>query len=157
MPDEPPEKLLDRVIGVVTDAEFKKRRRMFYDYQIDLLKGGHKPESVLKDINQLVVEYNAQTLAKSEKYRWEIVTTVFVVAGAVLSALPVFLSPASPLVGPSAIAGAFGAAGPAVWNTLRARKDADAPQRIAAPGAMFHQMDTETGFQFLTSRGSPRK
>jgi hypothetical protein len=34
------------------------------------------------------------------------------------------------------------------------RSEADAPQRIAAPGAMFHQMDADTSFQFRTVRQS---
>jgi len=36
VPDDRPDRMLDRVIGLVTNEKFRDRRREFYDFQIDL-------------------------------------------------------------------------------------------------------------------------
>jgi hypothetical protein len=143
VPDESPEELLDRVIGFVTNEEFKRRRRDFYDYQIDLLKGGHKPALILRDLNRLVNDFNDQTLANDRKYRWETVVNVLAIAGTVASAWA-----AADFAG---AAGALCSAGPVVWSTLQKRKGVNASGRIAAGAAMFHQIEVDTGFQFRTT------
>lgn len=150
VPDEAPQKLLERVIHLTTENEtFKKRRRLFYDWQIDLLKNRIKPEHILKELDQLIRDFNAQALANDQKCRWETVITLLAVSGAALTSLAGFFPDAARYV---ALAGGVNTAGLAVWRKFLSQKEVDASQRIAAPGAMYHQMDADTGFQYRTIR-----
>jgi hypothetical protein len=152
VPDEPPEILLDRVMRLVTNKQFKDRRRQFYDYQVGLLEHGQRPELIVKEIDQLVADFNAQALADSKSCRWETVFTVGAIAGAAATAWAGFQHPGSPLVDYTLAAGAASTVGPVVWSKLQTRGDVYARQRIAAGGAMFHQMERDSGFQFRTTR-----
>jgi hypothetical protein len=67
VPDEPPEVLLDRTIKLAVDQKFKERRRLLYDYQINMLEQGYKPERILKDLNKLVSEYNELISADNKR------------------------------------------------------------------------------------------
>jgi hypothetical protein len=160
VPDEAPQILLDRVIELAMTPTFKDRRRLFYDWQISLLEERHhKPEQILIELEQLVRDFNAQALANDQKCRWETVITVLTVSGAALAALvgfdPSALSAMTHVPDAAryaALAGGLNTAGIAVWRKLQSRKEVDAPHRIAAPGAMFHQMGADTGFEFRTRR-----
>jgi hypothetical protein len=157
VPDEEPGKLLDCVIEkLATNDNYAKRRRLFYDWQVNLHSEKKTPEQILKELDQLVNDFNAQVRAHNNKCRQETVITVLAVAGAALagfagfdpSALSAMLHTpeASHYV---ALAGAANTAGIAVWRKLLSGKQGvDAPLRIAAPGAMFHQITGDTGFQY---------
>jgi hypothetical protein len=107
-----------------------------------------------------VRDLNAQALANHAKCRWETVSTVLAMFGAALTAWAGFdpdsLGPLTH-IGPeaaryAALAGRANTAGLVIWGRKLSRKEIDAPHRIAAPGAMFHQIDAETGFQYRTGR-----
>lgn len=158
IPDVAPEKLLDRVIKVATDQTFRDRRRRFYDWQASLLTRGQDPERIAVELDRLVQEFNAQALAVAEKGRVETVVTVLTV-GLGLSAAVTALGPAvgfavPPLVKGAALLNGFVSAGAAIWRRATGSKDADAAQRVAAPGAMFHQIANDTGFEY---RPIPRR
>jgi len=153
VPDEPRQMQLDRVIDIATNSTFKERRQDFYDWQIDLLTRRHKPEQILKDLDRLVNAFNAQALAHDRKCRSETVITVLAMSGAMLAALVGFCPDALPVPDAAryaALAGGMNTAGLAVWRKFLAGKEVDAPRRIAMPGAMFHQIEDDTRFQFLT-------
>jgi hypothetical protein len=160
VPDEPPQKLLERIVSMASgDRKFKDRRRNFYDWQIELIGGGVKPNDIVKELDQLVQDFNAQTLANSKKCKWETVITVLAVFGAALAAFagfaPAALSTLTHTAGAPgyvALASGANAAGIGVWRKLSSMKEIDAPHRIAAPGAMFHQTGAKTGIQYLTGR-----
>lgn len=159
MPDEAPHTLLDRVTRLATKETFKSRRRLFYDWQINLLETRAKPEQVLIELDQLVRDFNAQALANDQKCRWETVVTVLAVSGAAMAAFAGFDPSAVSAIthvpdAPRyiALAGGVNTAGIAVWCKFLSRKEVDASQRIAAPSAMFHHMESDTGFEFRTGR-----
>jgi hypothetical protein len=109
---------------------------------------GHDPETVLVELNQQVNDFNAQVLANDQKCRWETVVTVLAVAGGAVAAWAGF-DPAIARYG--AVLGGLNNMGIAVLRkSMLPRAEPDAPQRIAAGGAMFHQMDADTGFEFRT-------
>jgi hypothetical protein len=147
VPDEPPEKLLDGVIKLSMDSKFRERRRLLYDYQIDMLKHGHKPKKILNELNKLVTEYNAHALADNQKCRWETAVIVLSVVGAAMTAWAGF-NPTAPAAGYAGLFGAVTSVGPAVWTKLQPSTAIDGIPRIAAGEAMFHQIDASTGFQY---------
>jgi hypothetical protein len=148
VPDLDPDILLERVAELTATQTFQERRRLFYDWQVDQLQRGRDPETVLLELNQIVYDYNAAAQANNQKCRWETVVTVMTIAGAAIGLWAGF-DPTS-LIDVTKLADA-----PRYAVLLKlGRSEADAPQRIAAPGAMFHQMDADTSFQFRTVRQS---
>jgi hypothetical protein len=159
VPDLEPGILLDSVADLTSKPLFNERRRLFYDWQIDQLQRRHDPETVLRELNQIVHDFNAAALANGQKCRWETVITVMQVAGAAVAAWAGFdpdslkqLTNLSEAPRYAALLGGLNTMGVAVLRkTMLPRAEPDAPQRIAAPGAMFHQMDADTGFVFRTA------
>ena len=82
--------------------------------------------------------------------RQELVVTVLTVAGAALGAAAGagWLGPGL-IKAAAAVAGGANAVGLAVWRSRLGRREIDAPSRVAAPGAMFHQIERDVGFEFL--------
>jgi hypothetical protein len=150
IPDAPPALMLDRAVKLAVDPNFRKRRRLLYDYQTNMLGQGYKPEHILKELDTLVSEYNEFVLADNDKCRWETVFTVAAVVGAALTAWAGFNPP--PFAGHVGLAGAAASVAPVVWTKLQPRKAIDEIPKIAAGEAMFHQMEGITGFQFRPIR-----
>jgi hypothetical protein len=158
VPDLEPKVLLDRVAELTSEPHFKERRRLFYDWQIDQLQRARDPETVVMELNQIVYDFNAAALANDQKCRWETVVTVMAVAGGAVTAWagfdPTSLINVTKLADApryAALLGGLNTMGiAALRKTKLPRAKPDAPQRIAAAGAMFHQMDADTGFQFRT-------
>jgi hypothetical protein len=165
IPDEDPEQLVTSVLKLVTTQAFRKRRRSFYDWQIETLKkferleGKLKAHYLLHELEECVRDFNAAACANHGTYRQETVITVLAVAGILSSGFADFnpelvdavtqIPGAAPYV---EFAGQANAAGLAIWGWRLGGKEADAPHSIAAPGAMFHQIETETGFEFRVSK-----
>jgi hypothetical protein len=170
VPDLEPDILLDRVAELTSSVKFKERRRLFYDWQINQLQHSDcgNPEAVIKELNQIVQDFNAQAVANDQKCRWETVVTVMAVAGAAVAAWagldPTSLKAATGLSpGAAALAGGLNAMGIAALRKKKlGRAEADAQQRIAAGGAMFHQIGTDVDVVFRTvairqARDLPRR
>jgi hypothetical protein len=167
VPDLEPGVLLDRVAELTLSQQFNERRRLFYDWQIDQLQRRVKPEIVVMELNQIVHDFNAAALGHGQKCRWETVVTVMAIGGAALAAWAGFdpdslqdLTNLADAPRYAALLTGLNTMGIAVLRKKKLpRAELDAPQRIAAPGAMFHQMDAETSFQFRTvppNRDAPR-
>jgi hypothetical protein len=160
IPDLEPDVLLDSVAELASTQKYQERRRLFYDWQIDQLQRGRDPKKILLELNQIVHDFNAAALENDRKCRWETVVTVMAVAGAAVAAwagvdpsslIDVTQLPEAPRY--AALLGGLNTMGIAVLRKKKlGRGEPDAPQRIAASGAMFHQMDADTGFQFRTVR-----
>jgi hypothetical protein len=157
VPDLAPDVLLKKVAELTSKPKFIERRRLFYDWQINQLQVQRlKPKTVVKELNQMVLDFNAAALANRQKCRWETVVTVLGLTGGAVAAWATFDPNSLIKLVPDALryTGVFGglnAMGIAALRKIKlARAEPDAPHRIAAAGAMFHQMDADTGFQFRT-------
>jgi hypothetical protein len=158
VPDLTPDVLLEKVAELTSKPKFVERRRFFYDWQINQVQHPGDPETVVMELNQIVHDFNAAALANDQKCRWETVVTVMGVAGGAITAWAGFdpnslidLTKLPDALRYAALLGGLNTMGIAVLRKAKLpRAEPDAPQRIAAAGAMFHQMDAETGFQFRT-------
>jgi hypothetical protein len=157
VPDLAPDVLLKKVAELTSKPKFIERRREFYDWQINQLQVKRlDPETVVKELNQKVFDFNEAALANDQKCRWETVVYVMGIAGGAVGAWAAFDPNSLTSLVPDALryAGLFGGLNAIGIATVRkkrlGRAEPDAPQRIAAAGAMFHQMDADTGFQFRT-------
>src|SRR5262245_16558643 len=58
VPDEAPEKLLAWTIETATSEKFKKRRRLFYDWQRNLVERRYDPARIVVELDSLVRDFN---------------------------------------------------------------------------------------------------
>lgn len=160
VPDEAPETLLERAVALATRDSFRRRRRNFYDWQLTLLERGHSPQVVARELKQLVDDYNSDITKHFEKVRWERAFTVLAVLGAGLGAAAAFGPALAATFGVGAealragiaLTSAGNAAMIAIGKFQLAPREPDGAARVAAAGAMFHDIAKHVGFEVRTRR-----
>ena len=151
IPSTSPDKLLDEVIKTVTDTKFKEKRMDFYEWQLELVERRHSPESIVVDLEKRVSAFNETVVRASDsKNRWETAVLVLSVAAATMGAIGTYQTPDILHGGATMIAGSQ--VGVGFFRRSGFGKGADGTQKIAIPGAMFHQIDVDTGFEFTASK-----
>jgi hypothetical protein len=95
---EEPHEALMSAINLTRTAEFKQKRRSLYKWQEDVVANGIDPQNAIKEMDQLIDDYNScvKKAVKKVYYKY-----AFTVAGIVLPGL------AGAFVNPLASAGAF--------------------------------------------------
>jgi len=155
--EEAPEESLNRALDVAHKDSFIRRRSQFHDFQRGILASGIVPPDAANDIASLIAEYNETVRASNRKHRTEtailigtigagaLAVAAGVAPGLFAAGIGIFSGVQVATVG----AGASGALLQIAAFALGREKSADA----ASPnptGAMFHQIEEETGWKYRT-------
>jgi hypothetical protein len=156
--EEDPEESLKRALDVAHKDSFIRRRSRFHDFQRGILASGIVPPDAARDIGSLIAEYNETVRASDRKFRTETVILIGTIGAAAL-AVAAGVAPGLFAAGIGAFsgvqvatvgAGASGALLQIATFALGRRESANA----ASPnptGAMFHQIEEETGWTYRTT------
>ncbi len=156
--EEQPEEALKRAIGLLDKSRFLKRRQRFYDWQHNILSRGILPEDAVQELEQLVREYNEVIKKSSRFHRFETVVLSGVLGAAALATFAGIAPAAFAGIGIGALKGAqvvtIGNAAIGailqVANHFKKRGGPDDDKLSDMSGAMFHQVEEETGWKFRT-------
>lgn len=158
--EKTPEESLKRALDIVGKKKFRDRRRRFHDWQHDVLARGVLPQDAARDLPRLVSEYNDVVRRGSRSFRVE---TAMLVGGLSASAFAAVASLAPVVfvgIGIGVLAGAqvvsIGTAATGailqIAKHVRGRREPDSATRADLSGAMFHQIEEETGWKLRAER-----
>ena len=159
IPDEQdPEECLKRALDLAHQQKFRARRRNFHNWQHDILSRGQIPQDAVGELTKLVGEFNEATETTGRSYRVETVVLVGLLATAALTTLAGIDPAAFSEIGVGALKGAQvmaigGATTGALVQIARhigGQRDPDADSLTDVSGAMFHQIEKETGWRLRT-------
>ena len=158
--DKDPEDSLKRAIAIANDPKFKQARRDLHEWQDLVTNRGASPEAVVKRLEILIGEYNAQVTKKAKKRRAEV---AFLFGSLAAGALAV-ISGASPALfsglGIGALAGSnvvqvgsFATGGIlqiSQYSLQRSFENEGAQKTL--PAAMFHQIEKTLGWRWRVAK-----
>lgn len=152
--EEDPEESLKRALGILDKKDFRERRSRFHDWQHNILARGILPQDAARDLPRLVGEYNDIVRGTGRSYRVETAMLVgslgAVALGAMASLAPaLFISLGIGVLGGAKVVSIGTAATGGILQIakhVRGRRDPDSTTRAEVSGAMFHQIEEETGW-----------
>ena len=162
IPDEQdPEECLKRALDLAHQQKFRARRRNFHTWQHNILSRGQIPQDAVGELAKLVREYNEAVETTGRSYRVETAVVVGLLATAALVTLAGIAPAAFSAIGVGVLKGAQvmtigGATTSAVVQIARhlgGQRDPDADSLTDVSGAMFHQIEKETGWRLRTEIG----
>jgi hypothetical protein len=163
IPDgEDSEECLKRAIDLAAKDKFVQRRRRFYDWQRQILAQGIAPKDAIRELEDLVREYNEAVASSGRSYRIETAMLVVALSAVALAATAAIVPGAFAAVGIGAFTGAqvtsLGSTTTGgiiqLLRHVRGRREPDDATRKELSGAMFHQLEQETGWK-LAPLGKP--
>jgi len=153
--DDNPQEVLEQALGLLGKDTFLKRRRTFYEWQLDLVARDHAPANMLVELGHLVEDYNTDVKKHCKKSRWDTVLTGLALiglgVGTVAAGAPGLLAwlgiTAAGGLKAVTLATAANTAAIHIGRRILSRRAPDAAQQVAAAGAMFHQIEDELGWK----------
>jgi hypothetical protein len=150
------EESLKRALGILESDRFLARRRALHDWQRTRLSQGVSPATAADELVALVKEFNRAVTATKGKFRLETVMLMGSLTLVGLGALAGIAPTAFAHLGMGSLAGtqvySLGSAGAgAILQVARHAMGRRVPEPGAEfAGAMFHQIEQETGWQLRT-------
>ena len=132
--DSRPDVALSKTIELSRDADFKSKRRAFYDWQNQKLAQGYEPQAAVAEMEELIQEYNRCVERAAGQVYWKFAFTIGGIALGLAGA-----SLGSPLAAASALLSL------AAFTTLD-RKQVVEPGD-SRPAAMFHDAKRVVGWR----------
>ena len=156
--EEDPEESLNRALDVAHKDNFIRRRSQFHDFQRGILASGIVPPDAANEIASLIAEYNETVHASGRKFRAETAILIGTIGAAAL-AVAAGVDPGLFAAGIGAFSGVqvatvgAGASGALLQIATFAlgRKDSADTASPNPTGAMFHQIEEETGWKYRTT------
>lgn len=158
--DEDPEDSLKRAIELANDEKFKQARHDLHAWQDLVTNRGASPNAVIKQLEKLIEDYNAQVAKKAKKRRVE---AVFLFGSLAAGALALIsgVSPAlfsglgiGALAGSNVVqVGSFATGGIlqiSQFSLNRSFEDEGAQRTL--PAAMFHQIENTLGWRWRVEK-----
>lgn len=154
--DKDPEDCLKRAIEIAHDEGFKKARFDLHEWQDMVTNRGASPTAAVKQLGNIIGEYNTQIAKKAKKRRIE-ATFIFgsLAAGglAVVSGIaPALFSGigVGVLAGSNVVqVGSFAAGGILQLSNFALQNSAGVgPEKNTLPAAMFHQIEKDLGWRW---------
>lgn len=155
IPDEAdPEESLKRALDLTNNSTFRERRSRFYQWQHEVLTRGIPPKDAANDLPRLVEEYNDIVRKSTRSYRIETAILVGSLSATALAAAAGVVPPLFAGIGIGVLTGAkvasvgTSATGAVlqIAKHLRGRREPDSATKSNLSGAMFHQIEEETGW-----------
>lgn len=129
-----PRRFLAKAIELARNEEFREKRQAFYDWQVDVIETGYSEEYALKEMDQMIIDYNSCIKNKMKDVTYKFVFTLANVALAVAEA-----AAGSPFV----LANGF----LAVVSFFMSDLTRDINAGAAKPAAMFHDIRRSFGWK----------
>lgn len=156
--EKDPEECLKRALDLAHQQKFRAQRRNFHNWQHDILSRGQIPQDAVGELKKLVGEFNETTERTGRAYRVETVVLVGLLAAAALTTLAGIDPAAFSEIGVGAlkgvqvmtIGGATTGALVQIARHIGGQRDSDADSLTDVSGAMFHQIEKETGWRLRT-------
>jgi hypothetical protein len=153
--EQDPEESLKRALDVADKEDFRRRRTRFYDFQRQILARGIVPADAANEIVELVKAYNETVRASGREFRVETAILTGSIGAAALATAATIAPAFFGGIGIGTLAGAqvatigAAAAGAVLQIAMFAlgRKDPDGASDPNPTGAMFHQIEEETGWK----------
>lgn len=158
--DEDPEDSLKRAIEIANDEKFKQARYDLHEWQDLVTNRGASPETVVKQLEILIGEYNTQVANKAKKRRVE---AAFLFGSLAAGALAVIsgVSPAlfsglgvGALAGSNVVqVGSFATGGILQISQFSLQRSfEDEGTQRTLPAAMFHQIEKTLGWRWRVAK-----
>ena len=157
--EEDAEESLKRAIGLLGESKFVERRRRFHEWQRFIQSQGITPGDAADELRNLVSQYNEAVTSSGRSYRTETAILLGALSVTALATTASIVPAAFAAVGIGVLKGAqvisIGTAASSgilqIARHIRGRRDPDAATLNDMSGAMFHQMEKETGWTLRTT------